>query len=147
MAVLVQSDEVIAGSRLRRLGAPLGTAAAIGVASLALHWRDPHQHASWGLCPFKALTGLDCPGCGGLRAVNDLTHGNVGAAWHSNALFVSAIPLLVLFWVYWVSRTWTGEKTLLSPRLTRLATITLVGLGIAFAVFRNTGWGHTFYAS
>ena len=33
---------------------------------------------SWGLCPSAAL-GFSCPGCGGLRAVNDLTHGDVGA--------------------------------------------------------------------
>ena len=28
--------------------------------------------------------GFYCPGCGGLRAVNDLTHGDVGAALSSN---------------------------------------------------------------
>ena len=46
-------------------------------ATIALRLRDPHDSGSWGYCPWKLLTGLDCPGCGALRAVNDLTHGDL----------------------------------------------------------------------
>ena len=42
---------------------------AVGVAAAALlHFRDPHGTGSYGFCPFLALTGKPCPGCGGLRA-------------------------------------------------------------------------------
>ena len=73
----------------------LVTAAVVGAAAVALHFRDPHSSGSWGICPLFAATGIYCPGCGGLRAVNDLTNADVVAAASSNLLFVASIPLLV----------------------------------------------------
>ena len=76
----------------------LGPALAIGglaAATVALHLRDPHVSHSWGVCPLYALTGIYCPGCGGLRGVNDLTDGHLGAAASSNLLLVVAIPFAV----------------------------------------------------
>jgi len=56
-------------------------------------------HEWWPKCPIYALTGLYCPGCGGLRATWDLLHGNVSGAINQNAL-IFAIPVLVAlgFW-------------------------------------------------
>src|SRR5690242_19407176 len=42
-------------TRGRRMVAPVVTIATLSLATLALHYRDPHQHGSWGLCPFNAL--------------------------------------------------------------------------------------------
>ena len=97
-------------SRLTRMRAPLLTAAVVGGLTVALHFRDPHTSGSWGLCPFKLFTGLDCPGCGSLRAVNDLTNGDISAAASSNLLFVLMVPVLVLWWLGWVRRSWTGDQ-------------------------------------
>lgn len=102
-------------SRGRRLLGPGLTAAGVGLAALALRLRDPHQPGSWGFCPFRLLTGLDCPLCGGLRAVNDLTHGDIVAAASSNLLFVVSIPLLVLIWTRWVGRAWDGAPAAAGP--------------------------------
>ena len=66
--------------------------AALAAATLALHVRDPHVTHSWGVCPLYALTGIYCPGCGGLRGVNDLTDGHLGAAASSNLLLVLRSP-------------------------------------------------------
>lgn len=35
-------------------------------------------------CPFRALTGIDCPGCGMSRALVSLLHGDLAGslAWH-----------------------------------------------------------------
>ncbi|MDH7601242.1 MAG: DUF2752 domain-containing protein [Armatimonadota bacterium] len=44
-------------------------------------------------CPFHAATGLYCPGCGALRAVHWLVHGEFRAAFRSNILAVFAIPI------------------------------------------------------
>ena len=52
--------------------APALTIGGLSLATLALHLRDPHSSGTWGYCP-SALLGFSCPGCGGLRAVNDLT--------------------------------------------------------------------------
>lgn len=71
--------------------------------------RDPHSSGSWGYCPWLQLTGHFCPGCGALRAVNDLTNGDLAGAMSSNLLFVAAIPLLVLWWLTWTGRAWTGR--------------------------------------
>jgi len=131
--------------RARRLRGPLGTATALGVATLALQVRDPHRHASWGLCPFKALTGWDCPLCGGLRAVNDLGHGQLAEAAHSNLLFVASIPVLVGLWALWVRHGWTGERPRL--RASRQLLVTLTVLVVTFTVFRNTPWGSAWYAA
>ncbi len=42
-------------------------------------------------CPFKAVTGLPCPGCGGLRAFELLTQGKVAEALWTNPLSVAAM--------------------------------------------------------
>ena len=47
-------------------------------------------------CPFKLITGLDCPGCGFQRAVLALMQGNLGESFR---LYPPTIPLL-LFFVY-----------------------------------------------
>lgn len=145
MSTLARVDNV-AEDRARRLRGPLGTAAALGVATLALQVRDPHQHASWGLCPFKALTGWDCPLCGGLRAVNDLGHGQFAEAAHSNLLFVASIPVLVGLWALWVRYGWTGEHSRLRAP-SRPLVLAGVALVVVFTVFRNTPWGSAWYAA
>jgi hypothetical protein len=55
------------------------------------------------LCPFKAVTGLDCPGCGGTRAVHQLLTGHLGAAVSFNVLAVLALPFIL--WGLFVSLT------------------------------------------
>lgn len=133
--------------RLRRVGGPMATAGAIGLAAVALHVRDPHQHGSWGLCPLRALTGWDCPACGGLRAVNDLGNGRILEAVHSNVLFVASIPLLVALWALWLRRSWTGDPPRrVPPRAARLLALGGGALVLAFTVYRNTPWGSAWYA-
>jgi hypothetical protein len=44
-------------------------------------------------CPFKLLTGIPCPGCGGQRALFAIMHGNIIEAVCINPLSV----LLILF--------------------------------------------------
>ena len=73
------------------LTAPALWAAAGLLAVGALAARDPHVHGTWGFCVFRSITGLPCPGCGGLRAVNDLAHGHLGAALASNAWVVLSL--------------------------------------------------------
>jgi len=46
-------------------------------------------------CPFHALTGLNCPGCGATRAAHELLHGHIRAALHLNASLVLGVPVLL----------------------------------------------------
>jgi len=95
-------------TRWERLQGPLVTGALVGGLTIALHFRDPHSSGSWGYCPFYAMTGLYCPGCGGLRAVNDLGNGDVLGAASSNLVFVALIPLIAVVWLRWTGRAWSG---------------------------------------
>ena len=131
-------------SRAHRLTAPVLSAAGVGALTVALHYRDPHVQGSWGLCPFHALTGLDCPGCGGLRAVHDLTNLDVASAASSNLLVVLMVPLTVALWLAWVRRAWRQDSPLLASvaRPMLWGQVALVVMA-AFTVARNLpvgGW-------
>lgn len=45
-------------------------------------------------CPFYAATGLYCPGCGTLRALRQLIHGNLLGAFRLNPLMVLLLPFV-----------------------------------------------------
>lgn len=45
-------------------------------------------------CPFHALTGLWCPGCGASRMCLALLRGDVSAAWGYNPALMSLLPVL-----------------------------------------------------
>lgn len=55
---------------------------------------DPATSAFFPPCPFHYLTGLYCPGCGSLRAIHQLLHGNLQAAWAMNPLAVLLLPFV-----------------------------------------------------
>lgn len=124
-------------TRYDRLRGPLVTAGIVGGLTIALHLRDPHAAGSWGGCPWLALTGTYCPGCGGLRAVNDLTNGDLLGAASSNLVFVALVPVLVLWWLVWARRAWSGSKkrpaTQHPGAWIAVATVVM----FAFAVLRN----------
>ena len=131
---LCEADRPVA-SRLAGLRAPAAVGSlAIGLTALVA-WHDPYQAGSYLGCPFYLLTGLYCPLCGSTRAVYDLAHADVAAAWGMNPLFVLVVPFLVLGWLRMSVRAWRGEAVFrpLSPRRA------LVGLAVllAFGILRN----------
>ncbi|WP_406837069.1 DUF2752 domain-containing protein [Streptomyces sp. AHU1] len=65
---------------------------------LAAALQDPTRTGRFPACPFRALTGFDCPGCGTLRALHELTHGHLMTAVDYNALLVAFLPLAALAW-------------------------------------------------
>jgi hypothetical protein len=72
-------------------------ACASGVICLALFvlfFFNPAGSSFYLPCPFHKLTGLYCPGCGSLRAMHQLLHGNLPAAFGLNPLMVLSLPLL-----------------------------------------------------
>jgi hypothetical protein len=123
------------------LVAPLVTIGGLTLATTALFVRDPHQHGSWGFCPMYAATGIYCPGCGGLRAVNDLTHGQVGAAFSSNILVTALIPVAVVLLGLWAVDRWRGRYRRIPWQRLRPVIYGLLVVMALFTVARNTGPG------
>jgi hypothetical protein len=123
--------------RSERLRTPLLTVATLAAATVALHVRDPHVTHSWGVCPLYATTGIYCPGCGGLRGVNDLTNGQVGQAASSNLLLVLALPFAAVFFARWAYGAWTGREVRAIPALPRPVIVTLIAVALVFTVVRN----------
>ena len=128
-------------ARWSRVRGPALVAGAVLAASVLLHLRDPHRSGSWGYCPWLLLTGTYCPGCGGLRAVNDLTHGDVGAAASSNLLFVASIPVLVLWWARTTADRWRGVVRRVGAGRHVLLASSFATVALAFWIARNTPSG------
>ena len=108
---------------------------------VAVAVRDPHETGSWGLCPVLALTGLQCPGCGGLRALNDLAHLRVADALSSNAVSVLAMVVAALAWAVWLRARVRGLPSGLERWVTPATASFLLGAMLVFSVARNTAWG------
>ena len=68
--------------------------AAVVVGAVMLRIFDPATSGVFPPCPVQYLTGWYCPGCGSLRALHDLLHGNLRAAWAMNPLTVIMLPFL-----------------------------------------------------
>jgi hypothetical protein len=105
---MISDMEVSVASAQRR--APfiaLGVALA-GCAYLAVN--DPNDPgALMPTCPTKALTGLSCPLCGGLRMTRSLLYGDLRAAARANALLLLAMPVVALLWVLWCRDALAGR--------------------------------------
>lgn len=129
--------------RSPRLAAPVAVAAVAAAGAALLFVRDPHRPGAYGFCPFHALTGLWCPGCGGMRAVHDLTHGDIVASLSSNVFVAPLVLVLAVAWVRWVRRRWRGadgRMIVVGP----VATTVVLGALAVFTVLRNTPWGSVF---
>lgn len=127
-------------SPARLLREPAVVGAAGLTAATLLHLRDPHTGGSYGFCPFLELTGRPCPGCGGLRAINDLTHGDVMGALSSNVLAVVLVAALAVAWFSWVARSARGIGGRMVVPSDRVLVLVLV-VTVVFGVVRNTPWG------
>ena len=134
-----QADQATSDSRLARLGGPLSALAA-GVAAFAVVGLvDPNQPGHYPTCPFFALTGHFCPGCGSLRAMHALTQGDLAGAAGLNVLALASLPVLAVIWLGWVRRRWTGAPRA-QPAPAALIWALAVGV-LVFGVIRNLPFG------
>ncbi len=108
----------------------LGIGALLAAALTYIGLVDPHDPDSFfPVCPFRLLTGWNCPGCGGLRMIHDVLHGHLAAAAADNVLLLVGIPLVACWGLLRYRR---GKSTLTIP-----ATAVVVSTLLAWTVVRN----------
>lgn len=123
------APSAISHSRGRLYGA-LGAGALLAGSLAYVGLGDPHSPGFFfPVCPFKMVTGLDCPACGGLRMTHHLLHGDLGAAAVDNIFLLVGLPLLA---------TWLLVRWRQGRRLMPLTAIVVVALSaVAWTVVRN----------
>ncbi|GGP42734.1 DUF2752 domain-containing protein [Streptomyces sindenensis] len=125
--------------RVRRLGTPLGILAAVTGAFAYVGTVDPNEPGHYPVCPLLKLTGVYCPGCGGLRSAHAFITGDLGAALQANAIATVGYFLFAAVWVIWLVRAWRGK-----PLRIALSPAWWWGLGavlLVFTVVRNLPFG------
>lgn len=139
-SVEVSHDVVDRRPRWRRMVWPVTTGIVVLAATTYIRFVDPNQPGHYPICPTRFFLGLDCPGCGGLRATHSLANGDVAGAVDHNALFVLAVPAMIVGWAVWMVRAWTGRRPPSTPRslaLSRVLPPIVVGVALAFGIVRN----------
>jgi hypothetical protein len=103
-----------------------GVLALIAIGFAILFFFDPVRTSVYPPCPFHWLTGLNCPGCGSIRALHQLAHGHFAAAFGCNPLTVLMLPVVAYLGV-------SRRDTPINPILAWV----LVGTVVVFGVLRN----------
>lgn len=129
-------------SPARRLLGPAAALAGVAAAFTYVGLVDPNESGHYPVCPLFAVTGLYCPGCGGLRGAHAFAHGDLAAALGANALAVLGYAIAAVLWGLWTVRsvTSTGKRSLPVPRHPAF----WWGVGgavVVFTVIRNLPFG------
>lgn len=107
-----------------------------GGAALMLFVFDPNRTPVYPVCHFHRLTGWHCPGCGSLRALHHLTHGELPAAFRCNPLLVVALP--VLAWLAARALLWKRNRPASPPNIFKSAAPWVaLGVLVLFGILRN----------
>ncbi len=93
-------------------------------------------------CPFRAVTGLDCPGCGSTRSLGALTQLDLGAALDHNVVVPFALAFVLASFAVWTAAIWRrppsssgrANAPVVATDLVRRADVIVV-IGIALALF------------
>jgi hypothetical protein len=89
------TEPIVIGGRIRDLALFFaGSAFAI-----LIHIVDPQETTSFPVCPFFAMTGLYCPGCGTLRCLHALLNADLRSAVDHNVLTVLLLPTVLVAWL------------------------------------------------
>jgi hypothetical protein len=98
---------------------------------------EPGKNGFFPGCPFRFFTGIACPGCGSTRAMHQLLHGHLQAAFMLNPLFVIALPILFYLLLRHTALSFQGKTP--RPNAMPAAYIYLIFVVVvSFWIFRNT---------
>ncbi|MFI6441087.1 DUF2752 domain-containing protein [Streptomyces sp. NPDC050759] len=116
--------------------APSAVLAAGTAGAVYLYRTDPHDPGHLlPQCPFRMVTGLLCPACGGTRMVYDLMHGHVTEAWLDNRALLLAAPYALVLLGRWAWEGLRGRRW--RPTLCPRAQVVVLVVAVAWTVVRN----------
>lgn len=129
-------DDQTASSRLTvRLLAAIGVAVMIGASGFVAYF-DPAKSSFFPVCPFYAMTGFACPGCGLTRAFHSLFHGDIIPAIDFNLLVPMWAVIFGWIFVSLVLLALRGRGLPMWPARPGFL-VTLLIVVLAFGVARN----------
>lgn len=111
---------------------------AVALLTVVYAFFNPAETPWFPKCPFRLLTGFECPGCGSQRAIHHLLHFDIPAAFAENMLLVVAIPYLVTGFAFDMSHP--TNETVLKWRKRLFGTtaiIVILTVIILFWILRN----------
>ena len=98
---------------------------------------EPGKSGFFPPCPFRFLTGFQCPGCVSTRALHQILHGHFEAAFMLNPLLTLGIPLMLFAFLRYSVIVMRGgvpkPNALPAPYI-----YTMFLVIVSFWVFRNT---------
>ncbi|NXY98354.1 DUF2752 domain-containing protein [Streptomyces sp. BR123] len=101
---------------------------------------DPNEPGHYPVCPLFRVTGILCPGCGGLRSAHAFAHGDLITAFGANALAVIGYFVFAVVMAVWLVRAWRGAPirrfALPAPYWWAAG-----GMALVFSVVRNLPFG------
>ncbi|MFJ3882208.1 DUF2752 domain-containing protein [Streptomyces sp. NPDC090077] len=130
----------VRASAARRAAAPVLTLAGAVAAFAYVGAVDPNEPGHYPVCPLFRLTGVLCPGCGGLRSAHAFATGDLPAALGANAVAVAGYFVFAAFTALWLLRAFRGGPV---PRIA-LRPAYWWGIGavvLAFSIVRNLPFG------
>ena len=71
---------------------------------------EPGRTGFFPECPFRALTGIICPGCGSTRGLHHLLHGDIEKALLLNPLMFLLVPVLIFALVRHTNAVVIGQE-------------------------------------
>jgi hypothetical protein len=106
------------------------------ISSMVLFRYNPAGSILFPPCPFHALTGLYCPGCGSLRAVHQLFHGNLESAFGLNPLMIILLPFMGYAFISYAMMIFGKQRSAIIPASAYLGWLMLIVI-VLYGIFRN----------
>jgi hypothetical protein len=127
----------LSATRSQLLPVVVGTAAAAACVALTLF--DPRKESFYPVCPFRAVTGRACAGCGATRGLHELFNGHPLAALRLNVLLAVLVPAAVYGYIAWALPRWNGRRLPIISLTQRNIIVGIVVL-LTFTALRNLPW-------
>ncbi|MFD6287736.1 DUF2752 domain-containing protein [Streptomyces sp. NPDC060205] len=133
---MAETGSVRAEPLRRPAAAPLAVLLAGAAGAAYLYRTDPHEPGHvLPACPFRFVTGLLCPACGGTRMTYDLMHGQFGAAWLDNRVLLLASPFALALLARWIVEGLRGRRW--RPELSPRVQVLVLAIAVTWTVVRN----------